>query len=241
MQLVYVSNAPSALIESYEERLAKEKPPKDNAQGMGPFLVLQRLISKKKMERVWTVLAKHSTEDELYLALYKAIIKAMALARRGLVPQTKLRNTYRSIAYLAGKLKKLIGLSQGSSATSSYRPELDFVAEVLEPDWERFEELLERLRQGAIQKTNEPISKQMRKRQGNKEHSGNGGLQTKARLFACYLDDAITKLINRSIPPNIFIAITSVLYDPGECYLGEDSLKQAIHNHRKHRVARRIS
>lgn len=237
MQCVYVSNAPSALINSYEERLEKEKPPKDNAHGMGPFLVLQRLISKERMERVWAVLAKYSTEDEFYIALYKGIINAMALARRGLVSQTKLRDKYRTMAYLAGRLKKLIGISEGSLAKSSYRPELNFVAEVLEPDWERFEELLERLRQRARQKANEPIPKQMRMRQGKKEHSGNGGLQTKARLFACYLDDAITKAINQSIPPRAIIEIASVLYDPGGL-LGEDSLKQAIH---KHRNARRIS
>ena len=230
MRASYLKNAPPTLITNYKQRLSKHRPVTTTSNGLSHFLVLERLICTEEMEQVWDFFGKYYTADWFYRSLFKTIINAMVLARRLPVSQKDLRNKYIEMASLAGQLKDLI--SENTATVSSYRAELHFVAEVLGDDWERLEQILERLRDEAKSKAKESLPIQRRSRRTAGESEEEVKLKTKARLFVGYLDYAILSLMNKLMPPRVAITIASSIYDPDKQYLDEDSLKQAIYDYR---------
>jgi len=105
--LDYLHNAPRALIQLYEKGplIDDHRPPHlpDTQQSL-----IKKLLCDKRMERVWNVIQKSVRSDEDYTFLWGAIVEAMRLARRGMVPQAVSREKYEAIARRAEKLAKLI-------------------------------------------------------------------------------------------------------------------------------------
>lgn len=128
--MAYLVNAPMALIRLYETR-----PPIPDRRPSHlpdtPQSLLKNLLCDKRMEPAWNIIQKSVKKDEDYIALWKAMVEAMRIARRGIVPQAVRREKYKDIAKLAEKLAKLIAEPQRSpprGTSLSYIGDLDLRA-----------------------------------------------------------------------------------------------------------------
>jgi hypothetical protein len=120
-----LKNAPPVLTKLYQTR----------SEYTGQFVLgitrplLGKLITDKKMKRAWNTIAKVLRADEDYNRLFKAIIEAMRLARRGIVSQIDRRERYERIAKYARQLVELINEpSRPLHDGSGYGGELDLQA-----------------------------------------------------------------------------------------------------------------
>ena len=133
--MAYLVNAPEALIQLYEKG-----PRIDNHRSSRlpdtPQSLLKKLLCDKRMERAWNIIQKSVKKDEDYIALWKAMVEAMRIARRGIVLQTDRESKYEDIAKRAEKLAKLIAEPQRSLPTGTtlpYTGDLDLQAYELLP------------------------------------------------------------------------------------------------------------
>ncbi len=119
--LDYLHNAPRALIQLYEKGpwIDDHRPSHlpDTQQSL-----IKKLLCDKRMERVWKVIQKSVKSDEDYIALWKAMVEAMRIARRGIVRQTDRKLKYEDIAKRAEKLAKLIAEPQRSPPCGTSLP-----------------------------------------------------------------------------------------------------------------------
>jgi hypothetical protein len=232
MQPQYVQNAPSVLIKYYERLGGSTSVPVTgqraatwDKKGINSTTVLERLICHAGMKRVWKFFDEHASHDRFYLGFFDRIIAAMVEAPRSVLSQRDLRDKYKLIAKRAKQLEKLIAEPQGGS--SLYRAELNLVSQVFGPDWHRFVECLQTLNRRAIETANEPLPPQKRHVRNQEDKR-----QTRAKLFVCYLDGEMVRLIHKLVPPKFTMAIASAVYDPDNQYLDRESLRQAIYAER---------
>jgi hypothetical protein len=120
-----LKNAPPVLIKLYQTR----------SKYTGQFVLgirrslLGKLISDRKMKRPWNTIAKLLRADEDYIKLFKAIIEAMRLSRRGIPSLTARRERYERVETYARQLVQLIEVpNRPFHDSSGYRGELDLQA-----------------------------------------------------------------------------------------------------------------
>ena len=250
----YLKNAPPSLVRLHQRLLVAEggwltfaenddgrfvplgelpRPMSEQSSPRSPSSILERLLCNKQMARTWTQFESKKVDVQFYETLFRTIIRALGVARRGVIAQTDLREKYNCIARAAEWLTELIEdpANDPSHANSKYRPELNLVAEVLDEQWPAFVERLKILTIRSRQEATAPLPKRRRSRKRTEDTDGETILRTKIRLFACHLDNELYKLTGRKQYPSNIRAIAVAVY-------GEDfdvELKKAIYDHRAER------
>lgn len=222
--MAYLENSPQPLIEIYEKR----------SRHSGQFLIggqqrqiLGKLLSDKRMKRAWNGIRKSLKTNDDYAKWLKAVIESMRLARRGIVSPAARKECFDKIAKCALKLRKLIATPDKPPLNrSGYRGEFDVEIYGLAPEnvagiigaayaplpMLTLVEVLNVLAEQARQEAHKPALSRRRSRLGYEDGDEKVAMvRTKARLFACSLDDELRKMKCQARRPAVIRAIASVI------------------------------